>query len=257
VSGKHGPEHPDVQGAAIYLIDSCLEMGNFIDAERFARINYECLIDPNNKVVRKAVAIGKMQMARVWLLTPPDQRIGGPAAAVEAEKLSSEACAVLDNIPRGEGFEDPITSCLSMSHGMLGEVMMERGSTSLDVEKTLLKALSLTNDCRVGVVPSVEGSSHRYDLLRLLGNFYLMIASDDLDKIILEKARYVFEETVIIAKALFGSEDPCLLDCVQKIRVIDELLLLYAVDITSMGLGGKTEGGNLKEIKGREIKSRY
>jgi MYND finger len=249
VSGKHGPEHPDVQGAATYLIDSCVEMGNFIDAERFARINYECLIDPNNKVIRKAVAIGKMQMARVWLLTPPDQRIGGPEAAEEAEKLSREACAMLESIPRGEGFEDPITSCLSMSHGMLGEVMMERGSTSLDVEKTLLKALSLTHDCRVGVVPRVEGSSHRYDLLRLLGSFYLMIASeDDLDKIILEKARYAFEETVIIATAIFGPEDPFLLDCVQKIRVIDELLRLYAVDISSLGIGGKTEGGSLSSL---------
>jgi MYND finger len=266
VSGKHGPEHPDVQGAATYLIDSCVEMGNFVDAERFARINYECLIDPNNKGIRKAVAIGKMQLARVWLLTPPDQRIGGAETAAEAERLAKEACEILDNIPRSDGFEDPITSCLSMAHGMLGEVMIERGSTSMDVEKTLLRALELTNNCRFGNVPRVEGSSHRYDLLRLLGNFYLSIASeDDASKIILEKARDAFEETVMIAETIFTPEDPCLIDCVQKVRIIEELLLLYNVDDGGLNGGEKNdkligagcvegEGGLVRKSKVRKDK---
>ena len=82
-SGHYGPEDPRVQDSTTYLVDSCLQAKNYIDAERFARITYECMIDPNN-CGGKLVIDGKIQLARVWLHTHPDQRTGGPEAAEEA-----------------------------------------------------------------------------------------------------------------------------------------------------------------------------
>ena len=106
-SGQHGPEHPDVQGAANDLITSCLGMGNFADAERFARITYECLIDPSRELVSdESIAIGKTQLAKVWLYTPSEQRIGGPEVAEEAETLAREACDILEKIPRRGGSDE-------------------------------------------------------------------------------------------------------------------------------------------------------
>jgi tetratricopeptide (TPR) repeat protein len=241
VSGQHGPEHPEVQEAATCLIDSCLEMRNFVDAERFARITYECLIDPNNTNIRKAVAIGKMQLARVWLRTPPEQRIGGAEAAEEAEKLSRKACDIFENIGRG-GFDHPITVCLSMSHATLAEVMMESGKTNSEVERTILRALSFTKECRVGVVPRVASSSHRYDLLQLLARLYfvltLEVPTKCLDIKLLAKSKYAYEELVIIATALFSPDDDRLLDCIAKVKEIDEALSIYQKECT-LSLGEK------------------
>jgi hypothetical protein len=47
-SEMHGPEHPEVLSAATTLIKTYLGEDKYFDAERFARINYECLNDPNN-----------------------------------------------------------------------------------------------------------------------------------------------------------------------------------------------------------------
>lgn len=241
VSGQHGPEHPEVQEAATCLIDSCLEARNFVDAERFARITYECLIDPNNTNIRKAVAIGKMQLARVWLRTPPEQRIGGAAAAEEAEKLSRKACDIFENIGRG-GFDHPITVCLSMSYATLAEVMMESGKTNSEVERTILRALSFTKECRVGIVPRVASSSHRYDLLKLLARLYFVLTLDvptnSLDIKLLAKKKYAYEELVIIANALFSTDDDRLVECIARLREIDAALAIYQTDC-GLSLGEK------------------
>jgi MYND finger len=180
VSGQYGPDHPEVQGAAKCLIDICLGNGNFIDAERFARITYECLIDPNYKVDRKsqAFASAKIQLATVWIRTPPGQRIGGSGAAEEAETLIREACGILEDIERVEGFDDPINLLLSSYYPALAQVMIARGKMNDEVERTLLRALSFTRECRVGVVPPMQSSHRRYDLLQQLGRFYLLSASD-------------------------------------------------------------------------------
>jgi hypothetical protein len=158
VAGQHGPEHPDVQDAAISVINSFFAMGNFVNAERFARINYETLSDPNKNIERKVIAIGKIQLARAWLLPPTDQSIGGPEAAKEAETLAREACDVLENTERGVGFDDPITEYLAKSHGILAGVMMERGGRDSEVERTLLRALSLSKECRAAAVQRVPSS---------------------------------------------------------------------------------------------------
>jgi hypothetical protein len=230
LSGQLGPEHLDVQSKATLLIDSYMEMENFVDAERFARITYECLIDPRNKVDQKSerFAHGIMQVARVWIGTPPDQRIGGPEAAEEAEAIARKACEIFNDIERDEGFDGRISTILSASHIILASVMMERDKFTSETEKMIRRALSYTKDLRVGAIPRMESSYNRHRYLSLLANLYhlqgLTVAPGTYDVKSLEKSRYVYEELVIIGKALFSSDDPCLLSHLEEMREIDELL---------------------------------
>jgi hypothetical protein len=222
MSGQHGPEHSDVQKAGTCLIDSYLETENFADAERFARINYECLIDLKNNTDRKWVATGKSQLARVWLSTPPDQRIGGPEAALEAETLAREACDIYESLPRGEGFDNPFTMCLSLSYANLTKVIIARGKTGSEVERTIRKTLSFSRDCRVGVVPRLESSFNRYDFLDFVATYYHNLGYDATTGLCdigyLERAKGPSEESVIIAKALFDSADARVLDCISRLK---------------------------------------
>ena len=86
VSNQHGPEHPDVQNAATCLIKCCLEMKNYVDAERFARINYECLNDLNSNTDRKGwiFAIAKLQLASIWIHSPAQPAQGSAVAEGKA-----------------------------------------------------------------------------------------------------------------------------------------------------------------------------
>ena len=149
VSALNGPEHPEVQRAATTLIDCYGLMGNLVDAGRFARINYECLSDPNSNTDRKGevFALAKKQLAVIWFLTPADQRDQGPEAAEEAETLMREACDIFDNIERGKGADDTDSSFLSITYSKLASVMIARGTKGSEVEKTILRALSFTKEC--------------------------------------------------------------------------------------------------------------
>jgi hypothetical protein len=48
--------------------------------------------------------------------------------------------------------------------------MTERGKKSSEVEKTILRALSFTEDCRGGIVPRLDSSFSRYFFLVLLAD---------------------------------------------------------------------------------------
>jgi tetratricopeptide (TPR) repeat protein len=234
VSGEHGPEHPDVQGAANYLIDSYLRMNNFVDAERFARINYECLIDPIHRINyrRLLFVVGKLQLARTWLLTPPEQRIGGPEAAEEAETLAREACGLLEKIEMCEESEDPTATNILTSHHTLVQVMIANGKKGSEVERSILHALSFTEECRGREVLFLDSYCNRFELLALLGYHYYSSAGEvvarKLDIGLLEKAKEVYKEAVTIATAVFSPDSHDLLKCVAKVREIEEILTMYA-----------------------------
>jgi tetratricopeptide (TPR) repeat protein len=230
VSERHGLDHPHVQGAATYLIDSYLDAGNYVDAERFARINYECLLDPVNDIDREGelFAIGKVQVAKIWSLTPPDQRIGGPEAAEEAEKLAREGCDIFEKIGSIKGFDDHNSSCLANSQVILVRVMFKRGKTDGELEKVLLRALSFTKEMRTGVVPRLESSFRRYGFLKNLADYYFHTGSSVYDIVLLEKAKYAYEECVIIAIATFNADDEKVLLCRTKLRDIDRMLSVIA-----------------------------
>jgi MYND finger len=230
-SGQHGPDHPDVQEAATHLVETYLEIGNFVDAERFARIGYESLINPTNPIIRKdpSFALKKLLMATVWVRTPIDQRIGGSEATEEAETLAREACDLLEAFARGKSRHHPIVTVLLQSLNILINVMTERGKKSSEVEKTILRALSFTKDCRGGVVPRLVSSFSRYNFLDLLADLVFksacQISRSSLKFIrLLQKAKYAYEETVMIATALFGSDSVNLTISVARLREIDQML---------------------------------
>jgi hypothetical protein len=97
-------------------------------------------------------------MARLWLRTPANQRVGRPEAAEEAETLARKGCDILDSITPDDCSDPPVF--LSTSYATLGDVMMARGKTGSAVEKILLKAFSFTKECRKGEVPRLESSTY-------------------------------------------------------------------------------------------------
>jgi tetratricopeptide (TPR) repeat protein len=243
VAVEYGPEHPTVQTAAMTLISVYLEAGRFAEGGDFARINYESLTQLNKVDKRKPtsfslslhslpemLAMAKTQVARAWLLTPPDQRIGGPEAAEEAETLAREASDIFMTNKSNHNFEDAMTTDLAMFYETLAEVMMARGNVSSEVESVLQRALSLSQDCRVGVVPRVKATTQRFACLGSLGKFYIQSSakmsrgrariSD------LEKALDAFNEMLRICTVLYGPSDNRVSDARQRIIFVQSLVCI-------------------------------
>jgi hypothetical protein len=109
-------------------------------------------------------------MATAWVRTPIDQRIVGSEAAEEAETLAREACDLLEAFARGKSRHHPIVTILLQLLNILIEMMTERGKKSSEVEKTILRALSFTEDCRGRIVPRLDSSFSRYFFLVLLAD---------------------------------------------------------------------------------------
>ena len=233
VSALNGSEHPDVQRAATTLIDRYVAMENFVDAGQFSRINYECLSDPNSKTDRKGVefALAKKQLAEIWFFTPADQRDQGPEAAEEAETLMREACDIFENIETGKGVDAQIASSLSTGYCGLASVMIARGKTGSEVMKTIFTQykLSFTTECRVGAVPRTELSLDRHLILQQLGNYFFN--SSALDNVLMEKAKHAYKECVMIATALFSSDDQRLLNCTTQLLFVNAMLGRSAEDV--------------------------
>jgi tetratricopeptide (TPR) repeat protein len=231
-SEEFGPEHPEVHEAATILINIYQDTGNFVDAERFARINYESLNDPNNNVDRESdlFALGKNQVARLWLLTPPNQRIGGEQAAEEAETLSREACAIFEGLEMN-GANDPMSSQLGLTLTTLAEIMMVRDKVTPEVEGILHRALTLSQDCRRGVVPKVKSSYDRYHHLLILGRFYVQLAATmpiGMEKALeLKKALGAYEESARICEVFFEASNKHMTFVIENIAYVASLLRTF------------------------------
>ena len=177
-------------------------------------------------------ALAKKQLAVIWFFTPADQRDQGPEAADEAETLMREACDIFENIERGKGADDPFSELLSTGYSGLASLMIARGKKGSEVEKAILRALSFTEECSVGAVPRTELSSNRYLILYQLGKFYF--TSFALDNVLMEKAKYAYEECVMIANALFTSDDQRLLDCTSQLPIVNAMMPCSAEDINGV-----------------------
>jgi tetratricopeptide (TPR) repeat protein len=169
-SEQHGPEHPDVQSAATSLVSTYLDEDRYFDAERFARINYECLADPNNVHYQNGALLvsGMIQLAKVWLLTPIEERVGGPEAAEEAEKLVRDAVCIIQK-------DESQTYSLMYAYATLAEILMARDQYTSEVEALVHKSLAVINaNHGVGDPLTVQLSScDRANLFQMLGKFYL------------------------------------------------------------------------------------
>lgn len=79
-------------------------------------------------------------------------------------------------------------------------------------------------------MPRVESSMTRCRVLHGLGEFYINSAA--LDNRSLEKAKYTYEECVIIATALYSSDDNRLLDCIFRLSNVNMMISRTAEDVS-------------------------
>lgn len=92
VSGVHGPEHPDVQDAALQLIDCLILNGDISLADDYARVNYETLMSGSDPESENSAAAMR-QLAHMWTEKPSDPT-EDPEIGEEAERLIDRAIEI-------------------------------------------------------------------------------------------------------------------------------------------------------------------
>jgi hypothetical protein len=220
---KFGPEHFIVQKATTTLIAVHLDTGSIPEAGDFARINYELLTQTTANTCRVQVALSKMQLAKAWLLAPPNQQSEGLEAAEEAETLARDACTAFEI-----GCSHRKSTYFALFSIALADVMMTRGNISSDVERVLQKALSISQDCSVGVVPHDRSTQERQCCLEKSGEYYvrssaaLSPSSEVLSE--LEKALTAYTENLRICTALYDPTDKRLLDAIERLTFVQSLM---------------------------------
>jgi MYND finger len=109
VSEAYGPVHPQVQEVSVHLIGSLIKLGDFIEAERFARINYESLIsldsgvDPDSRQVMK----GASMLVKICYVTA-QQRKAALVDLDEAEQLARNAVRIAMQTDGSHGYDTGI-----------------------------------------------------------------------------------------------------------------------------------------------------
>jgi MYND finger len=221
---EYGPDHSTVQNAAMTLIATYLDSDRFAEAGNFARINYELLSQSNNVEDSLLIEVAKMQVSRAWLLTPPALRIDHEAAE-EAETLAREACDKFMANKKNKHSEDVLTTDLASSYVTLADVMMARGNLTSDVESVLIKALSLSQDCRVGVIPHVKSVKVRLCCLEKIGEYYVDSSATMSRRSAavsqLEKALNTYKEMRRISTTLFGPWDNRVFHANERIGFVE------------------------------------
>ena len=108
-SEAYDPVHPQVQDVSAYLIGCLIKLGDFIEAERFARINYESLTcansgaDPNGREVMK----GASMLVKICYLTA--QQTNKPLVGLEeGEKLSRKVMQIAMETDGVDGYDSGI-----------------------------------------------------------------------------------------------------------------------------------------------------
>jgi tetratricopeptide (TPR) repeat protein len=166
-SEAHCPEHPKVQEVAADLIDCLILTEQFSQAEAYARITYESLIDPSCGIDQNSeqIARGMQQLAFVLLLIIQHDKEASPDILIEAEKLIRQSCTVVEKL---FGRNTPnLALCLDT----FGKILVERGSFTEETRDAFMRV--------VCIYESVEGGRERGTVLALQGlGDYLVKMSD-------------------------------------------------------------------------------
>ena len=108
-SEAYDPVHPQVQDVSAYLIGCLIKLGDFSEAERFARISYESLTcansgaDPNGREVMK----GASMLVKICYLTA--QQTNNPLVGLEeGEKLSRKVMQIAMQTDGVDGYDSGI-----------------------------------------------------------------------------------------------------------------------------------------------------
>jgi hypothetical protein len=97
-----------------------------------------------------------------------------------------------------------------------------RGNVSSDVESVIQKALSLSQDCREGVVPHDRSTQERQCCLEKSGEYYVRWSATMTPRSIalseLEKALNAYTENHRICTALYDPTDKRVLDAIERLK---------------------------------------
>lgn len=108
-SEAYDPVHPQVQDVSAYLIGSLIKLGDFIEAERFARINYESLTCANSDTnpVGREVMKGASMLVKICYVTA--QQTNKPLVSLEeGEQLARKAMQIAMKTDGVDGYDSGI-----------------------------------------------------------------------------------------------------------------------------------------------------
>lgn len=166
VSEAHCPEHPKVQDAAADLIDCLTLVNEFSQAEAYARITYESLIDPSCGIDQEGeqIARGMQQLAHVLLLVVQNDEKASQDILIEAEKLIRQSCIVVEKVFGGN------TPNLAICLDTFGKILVERGTFNAEVKDAFTRV--------VLIYDSVEGGRGRGTVhsRQTLGDYLVMMS---------------------------------------------------------------------------------
>lgn len=109
VSEVYGPVHPQVQEVSVHLIGSLIKLGDFIEAERFARISYESLVSPDSGVQpdSRQVMKGASMLVKICYVTA-QQREAALVDLDEAEQLARKVVRIAMKTDGSSGYDTGI-----------------------------------------------------------------------------------------------------------------------------------------------------
>jgi hypothetical protein len=117
----------------------------------------------------------------------------------------------------------------------------------------LLRALSMTKECRAGAVPRLESTSNRRRILNLLVQFYSNSVYDRDTNVMdfgsFKKSKDALEEAGIIGAALLNKDDALLRSCIDKMKTFEKNFSDRAEDVNGTLEGMESGVGRRQEKK--------
>lgn len=201
VSEAYGPVHPRVQEAAGYLTDSLLQSKNYVQAEAYARINYESLVDTRNGINPDSfdVARGAQQLVHICYSTPPNQCLV-TVSFEEGKFLARKALRIVEAVFDADHIN------IGSSLNDLAKVLHESGDLGAETKQCYKRSLSIYLKCEgINGMLVLEANSN-------LGTFHIHRGEKSTDivgkQVELRCALYYYEEVLRISSAVHGISHP-------------------------------------------------
>lgn len=133
VAIAYNPVHPEVQKAAVSLIECLTHKGDFDQAETFAQMTLDSLIDPANGLDQNSdqVSIGYYQLGKVIHLQNGD--------LVKAERLAREALRIQNLIYSSTSPGEHAGGCM----GLLADILISQGKRGSEPKELLERCLAI------------------------------------------------------------------------------------------------------------------
>ena len=199
VSEVYGPDHPTVQEAAAELIECLIQNGQYSQAEGYARVTYESLIDPSCGIDPNGeqVARGSQQLAHICMLMAQNDPEASSHLLCESEALIRKACCIMERL---FGSKPNLAICLET----LGQVLVERGLFDKETRDIFERVLAIYIDAEEG-----RGRGTMLALVSL-GDFLVgmanLMSSGDVRTNVQKEAELSFCRAAAIAADNFGED---------------------------------------------------